>query len=215
MTHHRVAHRSTYREGHPSRDRVGNVHRCDECVHHQTATPGSETCLRHPADISGAPQSMSCGQHRLGREAGSPLGATRGQDGSPSPCPHPDPKTVRLRATAIVRLEGALHGPAPKTSLCRCASRYRSCLELVHEQRTRTTQALNLTKTAVGGQMHRLSHVYGLVCAAGPGYCPQAYASEVACGYGHHPGRRHYLEVHRDRPRRDRGRVGTCYRRPG
>lgn len=49
----------------------------------------------------------------LGRDACATLGSTASEDRAASARAHPQPKTVRLRPTAVVGLEGALHGLAP------------------------------------------------------------------------------------------------------
>src|SRR6476619_1738037 len=56
-----------------------------------------------------------------GRQLAAALAATGGDDGATGAGTHPQPEAVRLRAAAVVRLEGALtHGQAPKSAGFRC-----------------------------------------------------------------------------------------------
>ena len=49
----------------------------------------------------------------LGRDGRATLGSTTGKDRAACAGAHPQAEAVRLRPTAVVGLEGALHGQAP------------------------------------------------------------------------------------------------------
>ena len=79
------------------------------------------------AEVRGPPHPVRCRQHGggmtagyaagSGRQLGAALAASRSDDGAPGACAHTQPEAVRLRTTAVVRLEGALaHGRAPTKS---------------------------------------------------------------------------------------------------
>lgn len=62
------------------------------------------------------PAGSTVGPWRLGREADAALGAPRGEHRTARTGAHPSPEAVRLGATTVVRLEGALHDRAPAGS---------------------------------------------------------------------------------------------------
>ena len=71
------------------------------------------------AELLRTTETVRCGQHRRrsGGELGAALAAASREDGTAGAGAHAKAEAVGLRATAVVRLEGALaHGGSPRTS---------------------------------------------------------------------------------------------------
>jgi hypothetical protein len=86
-------------------------------MHDDITTTRSQPAAGGGQKILGTAQPMFGRQHDetrwLRREFGAALGAATGEDGAARAGTHPEPETMRLCTTAVIGLEGALHGLAP------------------------------------------------------------------------------------------------------
>jgi hypothetical protein len=80
-------------------------------MHNKTGTASASATPDDGGELVPVRQPGCSRQHRGRRSGGEPLAALAaagGDDGATGPRPHPQPEPVRLRAAAVVRLEGAL-----------------------------------------------------------------------------------------------------------
>src|SRR5882757_1035305 len=107
FAHHRGPDRTGYHEADPAgrATRVIGVQMQDK-----TATSRAPATTHRQRELVAVAQAVRGRQHvrASGRELLTTLGPPRGEDGPPGPGPHTQPEPVRLGATTVVRLEGAL-----------------------------------------------------------------------------------------------------------
>ena len=117
VAHHRVSHGLGHDEAGACRRGVRRL--LDVQMDDQSAATGSAATTERCGEVAALPQSLRRGQHDYqgipdrssvgsGRQLGPALDAAVGEDRAAGPGAHAQPETVGLRATAVVRLEGAL-----------------------------------------------------------------------------------------------------------
>jgi len=126
ISHDRTADAAANHEAHASR-RIRTVGARNQVDHHKRAAD-PHTTPYSAAVITGATPAILGRQHAhsshrerhrpagSGRQPGTALATSGADDGPTGPGAHTQPEAVGPRATAIVRLEGALHVRAPSST---------------------------------------------------------------------------------------------------
>jgi hypothetical protein len=111
-------------------------------MHDQPGSPSSTSPADHRPELLAVRESGRRGEHgvaRSGRQLGTVLAPTGGQDRPASAGPHPQAESMGLRAATVVGLEGALalaHGRSPGFSL---HNRSRCCLPATSTEQAKCT----------------------------------------------------------------------------
>jgi hypothetical protein len=110
IAHGRASNRATHRETHPRRNAPWLVGRAATDMHDHRAggRPAASSGLAEVRTVAHAIARRQHGSELSGAELGATLAPARRENGASRSCPHAQPEAVRLRAPAVVGLEGAL-----------------------------------------------------------------------------------------------------------